>query len=81
MFNPDQPIRSSEQDVLNRLPFAQSFAEAILNYREKECLVLGLFGAWGSGKTSIINMALEHIVASSQERSGEEKPVIVKLNP
>jgi len=81
MFNPDQPIQSSEQDILNRVPFAQSFAEAILNYTEKECLVLGLFGAWGSGKTSIINMALEHIVISSREKLGEEKPIIVKFNP
>jgi len=81
MFNPDQPIQSSEQDILNRVPFAQSFAEAILNYTEKECLVLGLFGSWGSGKTSIINMALEHILASSQDKSGEEKPIIVNFNP
>ena len=81
MFNPDQPIQSSEQDVLNRVPFAQSFAEAILNYIEKECLVLGLFGAWGSGKTSILNMALEHIVSSTQDKSNDDKPIIVKFNP
>lgn len=81
MFNPDQPIQSYKEDALNRVPFARSFAEAILNYTEKECLVLGLFGAWGSGKTSIINMVLEHILASSQEKSGEEKPIIVNFNP
>lgn len=31
MFNPDQPIQSSEQDALNRIPFARSFAEAIVH--------------------------------------------------
>ncbi len=31
MFNPDQLIQSSEQDVLNRVSFAQSFTEAIVH--------------------------------------------------
>lgn len=81
MFSPDQPIQSSKDDELNRTSFAHSFAQAILNYKGKESLVLGLFGAWGSGKTSILNLALEHIVSSSQEKSKEEKPIIVRFNP
>lgn len=81
MFSPDQPIQHSKDDELNRTSFAHSFAEAIINYKEKESLVLGLFGAWGSGKTSILNLALEHIASCSQEKSEEEKPIIVRFNP
>lgn len=81
MFRPDRPIQSSNEDELNRTSFAHSFAKAILNYKGRESLVLGLFGAWGSGKTSILNLALEHIVSSSQEKSNEEKPIVIRFNP
>lgn len=68
MFKPDQPIKSYKEDILGRCPFAQSLGNAILSYKEKDSIVMGLFGAWGSGKTSIINMALEHIDLFSKNR-------------
>lgn len=52
-----------------------------MNYRDKESLVLGLFGAWGSGKTSILNLALEHIASSAPRRGSEGRPIIVRFNP
>jgi predicted KAP-like P-loop ATPase len=76
MFKPDQPIRSREEDILGRASFAQSLAEAILRYKEKDSIVIGLFGAWGSGKTSISNMALEHIDSVSKNKTVDEKPII-----
>ena len=50
MFNPDQPIKSNKEDILGRVFFARSLCKAILSYREKDSLVIGLFGAWGSCK-------------------------------
>jgi predicted KAP-like P-loop ATPase len=61
MFNPDQPIKSKTEDILGRNQFAQSLGQAIIDYKAKESLVIGLFGEWGSGKSSIINMTLEYI--------------------
>lgn len=81
MFKPDQPIQSSKDDILGRKSFAQSLGNAILNYKEKDSIVIGLFGAWGSGKTSIINMALEHIDSVYKQKTNENKPIIVKFNP
>jgi len=79
MFNPDQPVKSHSEDLLGRASFAKSLGNVILKYKEKDSLVIGLFGEWGSGKTSLINMALEEIEKVSTDR--ETKPVIVKFNP
>jgi len=81
MFKPDQAIRSREEDILGRAPFAQSLADAILRYKEKDSIVIGLFGAWGSGKTSISNMALERIDSVSENKTDDEKPIIIRFNP
>ena len=81
MFKPDQAIRSREEDILGRASFAQSLADAILRYKEKDSIVIGLFGAWGSGKTSISNMALEHIDLVSKNKTVDEKPIIIRFNP
>jgi len=81
MFKPDQPIKSCKEDILGRYLFAQSLGDAILSYKEKDSIVIGLFGAWGSGKTSIINMALEHIDFVSKNRNDAEKPIVIRFNP
>ncbi|MCP4374409.1 MAG: AAA family ATPase [Deltaproteobacteria bacterium] len=84
MFRPDQPIQSKKEDVLGRNSFAQSLGEAILNYKEQDSLVIGLFGAWGSGKTSIVNMVLEHIDPDYREKKDKTdtgKPIIIEFNP
>ena len=81
MFKPDQPIRHSREDVLGRSSFARALGDAILRYQEKGSLVVGLFGAWGSGKTSIVNMALEHLDDPSRQLPKDEKPIIIKFNP
>lgn len=59
----DKPIESTDEDFLNRKDFAQNIAKAILNYSDKNnsSLTIGLYGKWGSGKTSIINMITENI--------------------
>jgi len=81
LFKPDQPIKSYKDDILGRRPFAQSLGNAILSYKEKDSIVIGLFGAWGSGKTSIINMALEHIDLVSKNKIDDEKPIVIRFNP
>jgi len=78
MFDPDKPIQSQKEDILDRASFAQSLGDAILKYKEKDSIVIGLFGAWGSGKTSIVNMALKRVQSVT---NSEHKPVIVNFNP
>lgn len=77
MFISDLPITSRKQDKLGRVSFSEQVARAILQYRNKESVVLGLYGAWGSGKTSIINMVVE----SLEDGNTQERPIICRFNP
>lgn len=75
-FSPDSPISSKDEDELERKDFAISLANSIRGWKNEESLVIGLFGSWGSGKTSIKNMILE-----SLQEDKENCPQIVPFNP
>lgn len=70
-FNADIPIQCSEYDVLGRKNFSEYLAKAINEYQRNDSLVIGIFGKWGTGKTSIINMFLENI----------EDSIIINFSP
>ena len=77
-YNSDKPIESSEQDLLGRTTFSKQLGEAIYKYDGKDGLVIGVFGKWGTGKTSILNMVVNEINYLSE--NDEEKPIIVNVN-
>ena len=52
----DNPIRRREDDLLGREKPARSFASQVLELDASEGLVVGVLGAWGSGKTSFVNL-------------------------
>lgn len=71
MFETDEPIKEFKDDKLNRTEFAKTFGNAINSYKNEDCLVIGLMGEWGSGKTSLINLCLKQI----------EDKIIIHFNP
>ena len=84
-YNTEKPINNQDQDLLGRSFFSSQLGKAIYEYNAKDGLVIGLFGKWGTGKTSIINMAINEInsLANSdkKEKSNENKPLIIKFSP
>lgn len=52
----DTPIQASDDDSLNRKSSAKKFAESLFSVDCSQGLVVGIFGEWGSGKTSYINL-------------------------
>jgi KAP-like P-loop domain-containing protein len=52
----DNPIRRLEDDALGRAGVARAFAQQVLALDATEGVVVGVLGAWGSGKTSFINL-------------------------
>ena len=81
MFDADRPITAISQDRLGRGTFAKYLARCILDHQAPESLVIGLYGGWGSGKTSLINMVLEEINYAAGNLFDEEKPVILNFSP
>jgi len=53
----DNPVRSVDDDLLGRAVIARSFAQQVLALDTTEGIVVGILGAWGSGKTSLVNLA------------------------
>ncbi len=59
----DEPIERVEQDALGRADFAQSVADLILTAPQgSSSQVIGLYGKWGEGKTSLKNMVAECLI-------------------
>ena len=75
MINPDLPIKNASEDKLNRSTFANRLAEAILEYSAPYSFSIGLYGEWGSGKTSLLNMILEMV------EKNDKNAVILRFNP
>ena len=81
MFRSDLPIRSSTDDLLARASFSKALADAILSYERKDSVVAALYGAWGSGKSSVVNMVVERIEEVKPAMSVETQPIIIRFNP
>lgn len=81
MFDADRPILASEQDRLGRATFAKYLARCILDHKDTESLVIGLYGGWGVGKTSVINLMLEELRFAASNMFDDEKPIILNFSP
>jgi KAP family P-loop domain len=58
-YSSDQPITGRREDRFDRWPFAQRIAETIARRRETSSLVIGIYGPWGDGKTSVLRLMEE----------------------
>ncbi|MBQ5953796.1 MAG: AAA family ATPase [Lachnospiraceae bacterium] len=78
-YNTDRPIKSYDQDLLGRSSFAKQLGKAISEYNGTDGLVIGLYGKWGTGKTSVINMAISELESLSSEE--ENRPITMCFAP
>lgn len=54
-FLADKPISEEKDDKFQRYKFSKRITETILNRTSSDSIVIGLYGAWGEGKTSVLN--------------------------
>ena len=73
-MHPDRPITTVSNDEFGRAPFARRLAEIIKDWHDPSSLVIGLYGVWGEGKTSCLNLMAE-VLAKHRD------VVIVRFNP
>lgn len=73
-FVADEPIAGAAQDRFRRAPFATRVADTIAKRGEASSLVIGIFGPWGDGKTSVLQMMEERL-------NRYEDVIVVRFNP
>lgn len=78
MYNPDRAIKNIQQDRLGRSSFSKRLGQAIYGYTGAEGLVIGLYGKWGTGKTSVINMAMQELKEISEK--DKKDAIIIKFH-
>jgi P-loop ATPase len=78
-YNADKPIKTGSEDLLGRAFFSKQLAKALYECDASDGLVIGLFGEWGSGKTSVLNMTMNEIKNMGEE--SENEPLIVTFSP
>lgn len=75
----DTPIKAREQDLIGRTPFAERLADILKSAAGPESLVIGLYGPWGSGKTSVINLVENALFRKDDD--GKAGVSVVRFEP
>jgi predicted KAP-like P-loop ATPase len=70
----DSPIEYEEQDLLDRDLFIDNLLKEIIAVSFTDSFVYGLFGKWGEGKTSVLNLLTKRF-------KKEENFLIVNFDP
>jgi len=73
----DRPITIPEDDRLGRASFAEAMAHSIVTMTGTDGLTIALYGRWGSGKTSTLELVSHYL----HQETGESAPLVVKFNP
>jgi hypothetical protein len=71
---PDSPLTDLNDDQLGRAEFARQIAATFRDRKDRASLVIGLYGSWGEGKSSILNF-VEASLSDAPEM------VVVRFNP
>ena len=75
VLSDDRPIQSMAKDRLGRRPFAEAIAGAVRRWRDRESIVIAIYGRWGAGKSSVKNMVLESLA------TGDPAVRVAEFNP
>lgn len=77
----DHPISHPDDDILGRSDFALALARSIDQLAvAKDGFVIGLIGAWGAGKSSVVELTLRYLKHEEMVRaSGNTQPSIQDL--
>lgn len=64
-YSADSPITDPQHDVFGRWPFAQRVARVIADRRDTSSIVIAVYGAWGEGKTTVLNFVERELAQHS----------------
>ena len=62
-FSNDRPLTDRQHDRLNRAAFADRIAAVLRGLPKGTGLVVGIYGPWGDGKTTVLNLLRTNLVS------------------
>ncbi|MCD7807224.1 MAG: KAP family NTPase [Lachnospiraceae bacterium] len=81
MIAQDKPIITASDDILKRDSFAENLAKVLMDNSFPDAFAIGLYGKWGSGKTSLMNMIIEKVENSEKDEKENASVVVLRFNP
>lgn len=75
----DNPIREASQDEFGRIPLSELISDSIITLSKDKhaCTIYGIYGAWGEGKTSMMNLVEKRLL----DNGDNDNVVIAHFNP
>ncbi|WP_367105138.1 P-loop NTPase fold protein [uncultured Psychrobacter sp.] len=73
-YSSDAPVSTKDEDIFSRWKFSERVAQVIANRRDPSSIVIGLYGRWGDGKTSVLNFI-------EQSLNTNDDVICIKFNP
>lgn len=73
----DVPLTSPGDDRLGYAPFAEIVAKSITVVDGTHCVVMAIYGKWGTGKSTVLNF-VEHYLRKNR---GKAAPLVLRFNP
>lgn len=71
----DSALDNLEQDQLGYSSFAENIAETITSRTPVDEFVVGIYGQWGSGKSTVLNFVEQNL------KDYDDSPVVIRFNP
>lgn len=73
-YSSDVPVHDKQSDLFGRWHFSERVAQVIARRSDPSSIVIGLYGKWGDGKTSVLNF-----IESSLDSNNDV--ICIKFNP
>ncbi|GAB3028764.1 hypothetical protein GCM10025298_16550 [Natronobiforma cellulositropha] len=71
----DSSLEKPEDDQLGYNDFAKDIAGSITSEVPREDFIVGIYGPWGSGKSTVLNFVEYYL------KQDEEPPAVIRFNP
>ncbi len=73
-YSSDAPVTTKVEDIFSRWKFSERVAQVIASRRDPSSILIGLYGRWGDGKTSVLNFI-------EQSLNTNDDVICIKFNP
>lgn len=73
-YSSDSPVFGQDEDRFSRWNFSERIAQVISRRGDPSSIVIGLYGVWGDGKTSVLNFIQKAL-------SNDNNVICIKFNP